>query len=295
MLDRIDEIVPPGTNFTWADAGYSPPMIADPRAATPPMTVRGTAQRAVASVLARGGVEVRRLGAPVREPVPIPEGRIRCRERRRAQQRPIQRTVDYFARARLIESGTRRRRPTTWRPYAGSTPCRSSGRSASGTSSNGSRCASIRPTAALFCTSQLTHVLQMLDTMDRDGIDDPELLLAVLVHDLGKLLLVAGEDPANVVCMNSPIGEPTPGVGLDQCTFQWNHDEFGWSAPARPRSRRRGVVGALPQHGCRRRRAVDRPRRDREYRARYFDVFTRYDHGTKTPFHLPRVQLSVLP
>jgi aryl-alcohol dehydrogenase-like predicted oxidoreductase len=32
VLDRIDEIVPPGTNFTWADAGYSPPMIADARA-----------------------------------------------------------------------------------------------------------------------------------------------------------------------------------------------------------------------------------------------------------------------
>ena len=31
VLDRIDEIVPPGTNFTWADAGYSPPMIADTR------------------------------------------------------------------------------------------------------------------------------------------------------------------------------------------------------------------------------------------------------------------------
>ena len=28
-LDRIDEIVPPGTNFSQADAGYSPPMIAD--------------------------------------------------------------------------------------------------------------------------------------------------------------------------------------------------------------------------------------------------------------------------
>ncbi len=32
--------------------------------------------------------------------------------------------------------------------------------------------------------------------------------------------------------------------------------------------------------------------RDLEYRAQYFDVFTRYDHGTKTPFHLPRVQLA---
>lgn len=31
VLDRIDEIVPPGTNFNWADAGYTPPMIAEPR------------------------------------------------------------------------------------------------------------------------------------------------------------------------------------------------------------------------------------------------------------------------
>jgi len=28
VLDRIDEIVPPGTNFTWADAGYVPPAVA---------------------------------------------------------------------------------------------------------------------------------------------------------------------------------------------------------------------------------------------------------------------------
>ena len=32
ILDRIDEIVPPGTNLNWADAGYTPPMVADPRA-----------------------------------------------------------------------------------------------------------------------------------------------------------------------------------------------------------------------------------------------------------------------
>lgn len=31
VLDRIDEIVPPGTNFTWADAGYTPPMVAEAR------------------------------------------------------------------------------------------------------------------------------------------------------------------------------------------------------------------------------------------------------------------------
>jgi aryl-alcohol dehydrogenase-like predicted oxidoreductase len=30
-LDRIDEIVPPGTNFSWADAGYTPPPVANAR------------------------------------------------------------------------------------------------------------------------------------------------------------------------------------------------------------------------------------------------------------------------
>jgi aryl-alcohol dehydrogenase-like predicted oxidoreductase len=30
VLDRIDEIVRPGTNFSWADAGYVPPAIASP-------------------------------------------------------------------------------------------------------------------------------------------------------------------------------------------------------------------------------------------------------------------------
>ena len=29
LLDRIDEIVPPGTTFSWADAGYTPPSITD--------------------------------------------------------------------------------------------------------------------------------------------------------------------------------------------------------------------------------------------------------------------------
>jgi diketogulonate reductase-like aldo/keto reductase len=31
VLDAIDEIVPPGTTFTAADAGYQPPSLTDPR------------------------------------------------------------------------------------------------------------------------------------------------------------------------------------------------------------------------------------------------------------------------
>ena len=32
LLDRIDQIVPPGTNFSHADSGYVPPSLADPAA-----------------------------------------------------------------------------------------------------------------------------------------------------------------------------------------------------------------------------------------------------------------------
>jgi aryl-alcohol dehydrogenase-like predicted oxidoreductase len=31
VLDRIDEIVPPGTNFSWADAGWAPPGVSNPK------------------------------------------------------------------------------------------------------------------------------------------------------------------------------------------------------------------------------------------------------------------------
>jgi aryl-alcohol dehydrogenase-like predicted oxidoreductase len=31
VLDRIDEIVPPGQTFSLADAGYVPPALANPR------------------------------------------------------------------------------------------------------------------------------------------------------------------------------------------------------------------------------------------------------------------------
>ena len=77
VLDRIDEIVPPGTNFTWADAGYSPPMIADARATACSVTAidvalgdgagpgaRGTRPRG------RGPSVARRLGGGVRAPQP---------------------------------------------------------------------------------------------------------------------------------------------------------------------------------------------------------------------------------
>lgn len=143
----------------------------------------------------------------------------------------------------------------------------------------------------LLCTNQQIHVLQMLAGMERDGITDGDLVLAAVIHDLGKLLLLTDEDPANVVCMNTPIGEYGDGVGLDACTFQWNHDEFGYSR----------FKDHVPDHiswfiryhsidvdECE--RLMDA--RDRRYTEEYFRVLRRYDHDTKSPFDLPTRRMS---
>jgi Myo-inositol oxygenase len=65
----------------------------------------------------------------------------------------------------------------------------------------------------LHGASQHLHVLQVLAAMEADGVTDSDLLLAALLHDVGKLLLLIGEPPENVVCFNDRIGEHEPGIG----------------------------------------------------------------------------------
>ena len=143
----------------------------------------------------------------------------------------------------------------------------------------------------LFGASQQLHVLQVLEAMARDHVDDPDLVLAALIHDTGKVLLLAGEDPANVTCMNTPIGNYAPGVGLDNVTFQWGHDEFGYSR----------FVDLVPEHVAWliRYHSIDIPTveplmdaRDRDFYERYLRVFAYYDHETKTPFRLPFTRID---
>jgi len=139
---------------------------------------------------------------------------------------------------------------------------------------------------SLLCGSQEVHVLQMLDALERDGITDRDLLVAALIHDLGKLLLLTGEDPANVVCSNEAIGEYDDGCGLDQCVFQWNHDEFAYSrfkdhVPDH-------VAWLLRYHSIKPHRCLHlMDERDLAYNEKYFTVFTRYDQGTKSAYDLP--------
>ncbi len=144
---------------------------------------------------------------------------------------------------------------------------------------------------ALYCVSQLVHSLQVVSGMEDDGIQDPDLLLVALIHDVGKILLLTGEAAENVVCGNTPIGRYEDGIGLDRCVFQWNHDRFLYS-------RLRDLV---PEHVAwlLRYHSIYVPEcehlmdaRDRRYTERYLRVFQKYDKGTKSIYRPPTAQLD---
>src|SRR4029450_1101694 len=52
----------------------------------------------------------------------------------------------------------------------------------------------------LYCGSQLRHTRQGLESMERAGITERELLAITLIHDLGKLALLKGELPEHIEC-----------------------------------------------------------------------------------------------
>lgn len=142
----------------------------------------------------------------------------------------------------------------------------------------------------LFCVSQQMHVLQIIDAMEAEGTATEEFLLVALVHDLGKALLLTGESPENVVCMNRPIsGEP--GAGLERCVMQWNHDEFAYSRLKDHLPD--GLAWLVRYHSIVRETCEPYlDARDRDYAERYLRPFARYDHQTKSPLFLPQRRLE---
>jgi hypothetical protein len=143
-----------------------------------------------------------------------------------------------------------------------------------------------RADTTLYCANQLIHVKQVVAAMEADGVEDPDMIAAAFTHDLGKILLLHGEAPENVLCANRPIGEHAPGAGLDRVLFQWNHDEFVYSR----------LAGHVPDHVAWlvHYHSIDLPRtlplmdaRDRRYVERYLLPFRRYDLDSKSAFSLP--------
>jgi predicted HD phosphohydrolase len=142
----------------------------------------------------------------------------------------------------------------------------------------------------LYCVDQLVHTLQVATGMEEDGIDDETLILAALVHDLGKITELVGEKPEYVNGPNEPIGENQQGCGLDNAITTWNHDEFAYQ---RVRDFVPDHVAWLTRfHSLRfdmSKHLMDD--RDREYYDKYLGVFRKYDLGTKSVFKLPERRL----
>jgi hypothetical protein len=79
----------------------------------------------------------------------------------------------------------------------------------------------------LYCTSQLVHTLQVLESMEAAGITDREFLAATLVHDLGKLASLKGEKWENIEGGGKrPLGQNKPGIGLANGSFKWDHSDI---------------------------------------------------------------------
>ena len=142
----------------------------------------------------------------------------------------------------------------------------------------------------LMNASQAVHTVQMLEAMHADAVDDENLILAAVLHDVGKVLDLVGEDPANVFGRNQPIGDYEAGCGFDRCVFQWNHDEFAYSC----------LVGRVPDHVAWLLRyhsvvpghlPASHGRPGSEYFARYWKDFYRWDMGSKSIHAVPRTRL----
>jgi hypothetical protein len=143
----------------------------------------------------------------------------------------------------------------------------------------------------LFCGSQFVHLQQILAAMERNGVSDPDMLLLAVIHDLGKVLLLEGEAPENVVCTTRHIGSPEPGCGLENVVFQFGHGEFIYSR----------IRGHVPDHVAWVARyhnvklADVEPYmndRDRAFADQYLRPFRRYDGDFVSPYFLPKVDLE---
>jgi hypothetical protein len=114
----------------------------------------------------------------------------------------------------------------------------------------------------LWYTSQLIHSLQVYEGVrkDKEAIISKygdeyyvDLLLAGLLHDMGKMLTLLGEEDANADCMNVLLCKPAPGVGFDSedMVQTFNHDEYGYQKLLPYLSKRKRVLAAMRFHSLR--------------------------------------------
>jgi len=78
----------------------------------------------------------------------------------------------------------------------------------------------------LIGTSQYFHALRTFHSMLEDGVRDESLLFLALMHDIGKVLVLFGEEQHNVMCSTFIIDSPDG--NFENLAISWNHDEFAY-------------------------------------------------------------------
>jgi hypothetical protein len=140
---------------------------------------------------------------------------------------------------------------------------------------------------SLGCTNQYLHVCQVTAALEADGALDETMLLTALLHDLGKVAMLAGEPPEHVVCFIAPVEGLEPGGGLENAIFQFGHDEVAYSRfkDSVPEH----VAWMLRYHSMILGKAEPfMSAKDHELEQKYLSIFRKYDLGTKSPWSLPQ-------
>ena len=142
----------------------------------------------------------------------------------------------------------------------------------------------------LFRASQLTHTLQVLESMEKAGITEKEFLATTLIHDLGKLAVLTGESWENLEGGGKiPLGENVPGSGFANCAFNWDHADVV-HARFKPYVSE-NMQWVLNWHSIQPPCEPLMDARDRTLYEKYYKPFVRHDR-TYIFHHLPKKRLS---
>ena len=142
----------------------------------------------------------------------------------------------------------------------------------------------------LFCASQLTHTLQVMDELKLNGVADHDVLVTGLVHDLGKIALLFDEDPWNIEGEGKqPLGQNKPGQGLAQSNLTFDHGDIAY-ARLKPYLSEE-CAWLVRFHSITKQCHGLMNARDRELKSKYLDPFVEVDR-TYSYFRMPRSRLS---
>jgi hypothetical protein len=144
----------------------------------------------------------------------------------------------------------------------------------------------------LYCTSQLTHTLHVVEGLVQAGITDRDIIIAGLVHDVGKLALLTGEAPEYIEGSGKkPIAPAAPGSGLDRCLLTWDHGEIAYARLKDHLSE--PCAWLVRYHSINEICLPLMDERDRAFRAKYYDAFHAIDQNYNF-FRIPQITLADL-